>query len=100
MDRDEKLARLADDLEQVKSAISRSATVMREVMGPSHYRGLLRYAGIATLALCLAFHFIPLSYGGFAATPEWLRAVLIGATVTAVLGGGVVKMLSVGRAAR
>lgn len=100
MDRDDQLARLAEDLEQVRSAVNRSATVMREVMGPSHYRGLLLYAGFATLALCLVFHFVPLAYGGFAATPEWLRAVLVGIAIAAVFCGGIVKMLSIGRAAR
>jgi hypothetical protein len=100
MDREDQLARLAEDLEQVRSAVNRSATVMREVMGPSHYRGLLLYAGFATLALCLAFHLVPLAYGGFAAAPAWLRTVLVVATVAAVLGGGVAKMLTVGRAAR
>ncbi len=100
MDRDEQLARLAEDLEQVRSAVNRSATVMREVMGPSHYRGLLLYAGFATLALCLAFHFVPLAFGGFAATPEWLRATLVSAAVAAVIVGGIVKTLTIRRAAR
>jgi hypothetical protein len=100
MDRDDQLTRLAEDLEQVRSAVSRSSTVLREVMGPTHYRGLLLYAGSASIVLCLAFHFVPLAYGGFAAAPAWLRAVLVVATVAAVLGGGVAKMLTMGRAAR
>jgi hypothetical protein len=100
MDRDRQIERLAEDLEQVKSAINRSAIVMREVMGPAHYRLLVLYAGIATLALCLAFHFAPLPWGGFAASPAWLRWLLVAAAVIGLVGGGLVKTLSVSRAAR
>jgi hypothetical protein len=100
MDREEQISRLAEDLEQVRSAVSRSSTVLREVMGPTHYRGLLLYAGSASIALCLAFHAVIHAYGGFGPAPAWLRAVLVIATVAAVLGGGVAKMLTVGKAAR
>jgi len=100
MDREDRIARLAEDLEQVRSAVNRSSTVLREVMGPTHYRGLLLYAGGASIVLCLAFHFVIQAHGGFAPAPAWLRAVLVIATVAALLGGGVAKMLTVGRAAR
>jgi hypothetical protein len=100
MDRDEKIAQLAEDLEQVRSAVNRNATVLREVMGPMHYRGLLLYSGIASIALCLAFHLVARAYGGFAPAPSWMRAVLVIATAAAVIGGGVAKMLTVDRAAR
>lgn len=100
MDRDRELERLAADLEKVKNAVNRSSLVLREVMGPVHYRGLLLYAGFATIALCLAFHFAPLPWGGFAQSPAWLRSLLVVASAGAVLGGGLAKMLTVGRAAR
>jgi len=100
MDRDDKLARLAEDLELVRSAVNRSSAVLREVLGPMHYRGLLAYSGSACVVLCLAFHFVPRLYGGFAASPTWVQAVLVGASIAAVVGGGAAKMLPVGRAAR
>lgn len=100
MDRDDRLSRLADDLELVRSAVNRNSTVLREVMGPMHYRGLLAYAGAACIALCLAFHFVPRPYGGFAASPAWVRAMLVGATIAAVIGGGAAKLLSLRKAAR
>ncbi len=98
MDRDRQLERLAADLETVKNAVNRSASVLREVMGPVHYRGLLLYAGAATIALCLAFQLAPLPWGSFAASPAWLRSLLVAATAAAVIGGGVVKTLSVSHA--
>lgn len=100
MDRDERLSRLADDLELVRSAVNRNSTVLREVMGPMHYRGLIAYSGAACLALCLAFHFVPRLYGGFAASPMWVRALLVGAAIAAVIGGGAAKLLSLRKAAR
>lgn len=100
MDHDEKLTRLADDLEQVKSAIARSATVLREVAGPFHYRWLVGYLGIAVVAFCLLFHFVPRAYGGFAATPAWVRTLLVVGAIAAALAGSVVKLLTVGRLAQ
>lgn len=78
MDRDEMLSRLADDLEHMKSAVRRSASVLREVAGPSHYKGLLWYLGSAIVALCLLF---------------------AGAVVVA-LSASAFKLLTVGRVAR
>ncbi len=100
MDRDEKLSRLADDLEQVKSAITRSATVLREVAGPWHYRWMVGYLGVAVVAFSLLFHFVPRAYGGFAATPAWARALLVVGAIAATLAGSVVKLLTVGRLAQ
>lgn len=100
MERDERLEKLAQDLEQLKSAVSRSAIVMREVMGPWHYRALLVYAGIGATAISLGWHVAIRFHGSFAASPAWLRAVLVVVTALAVAGGGLVKALSVSRAAR
>ncbi len=98
--REEMISRLADDLELVKSAVSRSSTVLREVAGPSRYRGLLWYIGGATIVLGLLFHFVPAAYGGFASTPAWVQVVLFVGAIAVALSAALVKLVTVGRAAR
>jgi hypothetical protein len=61
---------------------------------------MVGYLGVAVVAFSLLFHLVPRAYGGFTATPAWVRALLVVGAIAAALAGSVVKLFTVGRLAQ
>jgi hypothetical protein len=88
MDKEE-LDRLLTDIQELKRSVRRANPFLRSVFTLRAYAFMSIPIGVATLAFCLASHFLVLHYGSFGAIPSawktafWIVLGVIAATGTA-----------------
>jgi len=94
---EERLARLAQDIDELKAAVKKNDPLMREILTEKGWVLLGLAGGLGVTLFAVPAHILSRIYGSFAAIPPLGRALVWGALVLAAVGGGIGKFLLINR---
>ena len=81
----EELARLAEDLKYIKTAIQKSGSLLRWVAWRVPIRWVALVGGLVVIAIAFIVNQLQVHYGDFAAVPGWIKAVFFGSIALFVI---------------
>jgi hypothetical protein len=94
---EERLERLARDIDELKAAVKKNDPLLREILTQKGWILLALGGGLGVSLFALPAHFLSAAYGGFDAIPAPARAALWAALALACVGGGTWKLLLISR---
>lgn len=82
----EEIAQLIRDLSEIRAAVRRNQSILREMVEGARFELYIVMMGIAVSAVALLFTAVTRSYGAFAEAPPGVRALLFGLVALTTIG--------------